>query len=476
MVEVVGMEDLRVWNQVLEQLKQECGDQGAELWFGAVKFLSRENHRVLLEVPNLFCRKWIEDKFGKRLLEIIKFYFGPAAELAFQIREETEDEFSAGPLAQTPAPESARRPGGSAETVPWETRSIRSNLNPRYTFENFVIGPCNQFAHAASKAIAEAESVKYNPLFIYGGVGLGKTHLLNAIGNRILERRPALRVVSIQAESFLNDLISCIRTDKIVDFRKRFRKNCDVLLIDDIEILCGKERTQEEFFYTFNELFEAGKQIVMSSDRIPSELPELTERLSSRFESGMLVDIQPPEYETKIAIIKRKAAESKISIPEEVCEYLAKSVRSNIRKLEGCLIRICAFASINGQPVTLDLTKNLLSNLLVEGDKNLNPDKILKEVAKGFGIKVQDLRGEKRMRKFVVPRQVAMFICRKYLKQSFPEIGETFEGKNHATGKKDHSTVIHSCRKIDSLLITDQDLRKKIQNILTSIGIKEELD
>jgi len=456
------MQDPGAWNLVLEQLKKEYGDQGAELWFGAVKFLGKASNKIMLQVPNQFCQKWIEDKFGARLKEVIHFYFGEDPEIEFRIKEEPEPGLGQG-LEPGPIP--------GLVSVPWQTRAIQANLNPRYTFENFVVGPCNQFAHAASKAVAESDLVKYNPLFIYGGVGLGKTHLLNAIGNRILERQPRFRVISLQAENFMNDLINCIFTgqDKIADFRKKFRKNCDLLLMDDIEILGGKERTQEEFFYTFNELYESGKQIVMSSDRVPAELPELTERLRSRFECGMTVDIQPPEYETKLAIIKKKAAESKIIIPEEVCEYLAKSVRSNIRKLEGCLIRICAYASLTGQKINLELAKNLLSNILIEGDKVIGTDKVIKEVARIFGVRPLDIKSEKRMQKFVIPRQVAMYISRKYLKQSFPEIGQTFGGK-------DHSTVIHSCRKIDALIDQEMELRKKIQAVLNSLGIKEELD
>jgi len=457
------MEDQRVWGLVLDQLKRECHDQSVELWFGPVRFIGRSENKIRLQVPNQFCQQWIEEKFGDRLKEVVGIYFGPESELEFSLSEEPisgQDFIEVKPL----------------DTVPWQTRALQANLNPKYTFENFVVGPCNQFAHAASKAVAETDSVKYNPLFIYGGVGLGKTHLLNAIGNRILERKNGVRVISVQAESFLNDLINCIFTDRIQEFRTRFRKNCDVLLIDDIEILCGKERTQEEFFYTFNELFESGKQIVMSSDRVPAELPELTERLRSRFESGMIVDIQAPEYETKLAIIKKKAEESKVIIPDEVCEYLAKNVRSNIRKLEGCIIRICAYASFSGQPVNLDLAKHLLNNILIEGGKSLSAEAVLKEVSKNFGIRIQDIKGEKRMQKFVLPRQVAMYIFRRYLKQSYPEIGEIFEGKTGSKKGKDHSTVIHSCRKIEALIDKDTEIRKRIEMILNALGIKEELE
>ena len=455
------MKDQGVWSAVLEQLKRASSDQEVERWFGSVKFLGLESNRARLGVPNQFCKDWIEDKFGTQLRESIRSNFGSEVDLDLEVHEEGPVE---SPIPETPAP----------EPVSWEQRSVQSNLNPRYTFETFVVGPCNQFAHAACKAVAESENVIYNPLFIYGGVGLGKTHLLNAIGNRLLEANPKLRVISIQAESFLNDLVSAIpTTSHISEFRKRFRKNCDVLLMDDIEILCGKQRTQEEFFYTFNELYESGRQIVMTSDRVPSELPELTERLRSRFESGMIADIQAPEYETKIAIIKKKAAESNLSIPDEVCDYLSKNIRSNIRKLEGSMIRICAYASLTGESITIELAKKLLANILIDVDQGLNPDKIIKAVAANFGIRIQELKSEKRMRKFVVPRQISMYLCRKLLNQSYPEIGQTFSSNERA---KDHSTVIHSCNKITGLIDKDPDLRKKIEMIYTSLGVKEELD
>ena len=455
------MKDQGVWTAVLAQLKEECSEQGVELWFSSVKFLGAENNKVRLSVPNLYCRDWIEGKFGSALKNSVQAKFGQDIDIELLVVKEEK------------AGETAVEEMVVSEPVSWEQRAIQSNLNPRYAFETFVVGPCNQFAHAACKAVAESEKMIYNPLFIYGGVGLGKTHLLNAIGNRLLERNPRLRVISIQAESFMNDLISAIPSNHIGEFRKRFRKNCDVLLMDDIEILCGKQRTQEEFFYTFNELFESGRQIVMTSDRVPSELPELTERLRSRFESGMIADIQAPEYETKIAIIKKKAAESNLQIPDEVCDYLAKNIRSNVRKLEGSMIRICAYASLTGELISLDLAKKLLANILIDVDRGLNPDKIIKAVAANFGIRIQDLKSEKRMQKFVLPRQVSMYLCRKLLHSSYPEIGQIFA---NAEKPKDHSTVIHSCNKITNLIDKDPDLRKRIEAIYRSLGVKEELD
>jgi len=453
------MRDPGVWSAVLVELKKRCSEQDVDRWFGPVKFLGKEDGKVKLCVPNQFCRDWIEDKFGADLRNSIKINFGEGVEPELLIREDTPEGEDFSPASEAPV------------RISWQQRSIQSNLNPRYTFETFVVGPCNQFAHAACKAVAEADSAIYNPLFIYGGVGLGKTHLLNAIGNRLLERNPRLRVISIQAEGFLNDLI-CSLTNKgegLLEIRKRFRKNCDVLLMDDIEILCGKERTQEEFFYTFNELYESGKQIVMTSDRVPSELTTLTERLRSRFECGMIADIQAPEYETKIAIIKRKAEESNLKIPDEVCAYLANSIRSNIRKLEGSMIRICAYASLTGEQITIELAKKLLCNILIEIDRGLTPEKIIKATAATFGLRMQDIKSERRMRKIVVPRQISMYLCRKLLNHSFPEIGQIF-------GNKDHSTVIHSCNKITGLIDKDPDLRRKIELIYNALGVKEEID
>ena len=447
------MEDQGVWSKILEELKSRTEPEGVELWFSAVKFLGREDGKIILKVPNHFARGWIEERYGKELRHLVEKYFTQPAEIEYRISPE--------PIESSP------QLFALPEKNAWKEKAVRANLNPRYTFENFVTGPCNQFAYAASKAVADSnpteQGSKYNPLFIYGGVGLGKTHLLNAIGNRLLQKNQSLRVVCVQAEAFMNELINSIRTDKIAEFRKRFRKKCDVLLMDDIEILCGKERTQEEFFYTFNELYESGRQIVMTSDRVPSELSELTERLRSRFESGMIVDIQPPEYETKLAIIKKKAEENQVQIPDEVCDYLAKNIKSNIRKLEGSLVRICAYASLTGEKITPELAKRLLADIL-QDSKDVNPEKILKITAQTFGLKVQDLKGEKRMRKYVLARQTAMFLCRKLLNLSFPEIGEIMGGK-------DHSTVIHSCRKISQLLENNQELRALIEKITNRLGV-----
>ncbi len=451
------MEDQGVWSRVIEELKSRLEPEGVELWFSSVKFLGREDGKVILKVPNHFARSEIEQRYGSHLRQLAEKYFSQPAEIEYRISKEPDK----------PSPQLFTIP----EANNWKEKAVRANLNTRYTFENFVTGPCNQFAYAASKAVAESgsegQSGKYNPLFIYGGVGLGKTHLLNAIGNRVLQKNPSLRVVCVQAEAFMNELINSIRTDKIVEFRKRFRKKCDVLLMDDIEILCGKERTQEEFFYTFNELYESGRQIVMTSDRIPGELSELTERLRSRFESGMIVDIQPPEYETKLAIIKKKAEENQVQIPDEVCDYLAKNIRSNIRKLEGSLVRICAYASLTGEKITPELAKRLLSDIFQE-NQDLNPEKILKVTAQIFGLKVQDLKGEKRLRKYVLARQTAMFLCRKLLNLSFPEIGEIMGGK-------DHSTVIHSCKKISQLLEKNQELKSTLEKISNSLGVSLDL-
>lgn len=449
------MEDQGVWRDILARLREETQDESVDLWFGSVKFLGKENGKVILAVPNEFARNWIKDKFGKHLKKLVSQAFPDQPEIEFKIQPEPEKK----------EPELFPIP----KKEDWREKAIRCNLNPKYTFDNFVTGPSNQFAHAASKAVAESDSVKYNPLFIYGGVGLGKTHLLNAIGNHIIQRNKNLRVVCVQAETFMNELINSIRNDRINEFRRKFRKKCDVLLMDDIEILCGKERTQEEFFYTFNELYESGKQIVMTSDRVPAELPELTERLRSRFESGMIVDIQPPEYETKLAIIKKKAEENNVEIPEAVCEYLAKNIVSNIRKLEGSLVRICAYASLTGEEITVPLAKKLIGNIFEESKEEVTPEKIIKTTASVFGLKPQDLKGEKRMRKYVLARQTAMFLCRKLANLSFPEIGEVIGGK-------DHSTVIHSCKKISSLIQKDAELKSKIDKILNLLKVPKKLD
>ncbi|MBI4366046.1 MAG: chromosomal replication initiator protein DnaA, partial [Deltaproteobacteria bacterium] len=340
---------------------------------------------------------------------------------------------------------------------------IAEPLNPRYNFARFVVGANSQFAHAACKSVADLPGGHYNPLFIYGGVGLGKTHLLNAVGLALQERHPDLRILYIGSERFVNELINSIRYDKMGDFRRKYRESCDVLLIDDIQFIAGKERTQEEFFHTFNTLYDSQRQIIVTSDKFPKDMNGLEERLRSRFEWGLIADIQPPDLETRVAILRKKADADRIVLPDEVANYLAQQIRSNVRELEGSLIRLSAYASLNGRPITIDLAREILKNMVRDGDQRCSIEAVQKLVADYYQIKVPELKSARRMRHLAFPRQIAMYLCKKHIKSSFPEIGQKFGGK-------DHTTVIHACRKIDLALKSNPRLRDDIEFLEKSLA------
>jgi chromosomal replication initiator protein len=332
-----------------------------------------------------------------------------------------------------------------------------SNLNPKYTFENFVCGASNQFAHAAAQSVASNPASGYNPLFIYGGVGLGKTHLLVAIGNFIIQANKKAKVCYYTSEKFMNELINCLRYNKMDLFRNKFR-SMDVLLIDDVQFIAGKERTQEEFFHTFNSLHESHKQIVVTSDKFPKDIPGLEERLRSRFEWGLIADIQPPDIETKVAILKKKADMDSISLPDDVALFLASSSSTNVRELEGMLIRLGAFSSLTGNPIKLAMAQEVLKDIIVDKTKEISVEMIQKQVADHFKLKISDLKSDKRLKAVVVPRQIAIFLSRELTKCSYPEIGDKFGGK-------DHSTIIHSFKKIEGLINQNLDLKNTIETL-----------
>jgi chromosomal replication initiator protein len=335
-----------------------------------------------------------------------------------------------------------------------------SGLNPRYTFETFIVGSSNQFAHAASRAVAEVPSRSYNPLFIYGGVGLGKTHLMHAIGRYVLEHIPDVKLTYISAERFMNEMINAMRFDRSIDFRERYR-TVDVLLVDDIQFIAGKDGTQGEFFHTFNALYDAQKQIVLSSDCPPHDIRDIEERLRSRFEWGLIADIQPPDLETKVAILKKKAETEAVPLPDNVAIYIASKIKSNIRELEGSLIRLVAYASLTGQEITLGLAQEVLKDVLAHTDKAVTIEVIQKTVADFYQLKPSDLRSRNNAKSVSIPRQVAMYLCKSLTHASLPEIGRSFGGKHH-------STVIHSIRKVEDLRKRDQDFNKVINSLLDS--------
>jgi chromosomal replication initiator protein len=360
-----------------------------------------------------------------------------------------------------PGAEGPAEPETSSEPPDVVVPPATGGLNPRYTFETFIVGPSNQFAHAACRAVAEAPSGSYNPLFIYGGVGLGKTHLMHAIGHYVLQHDPGLRLTYISSERFMNEMINALRYERILDFRERYR-SVDVLLVDDIQFVSGKEGTQTEFFHTFNALHDAQKQIVLSSDRPPQEITNLEERLRSRFEWGLIADIQPPDVETKAAILKRKAEAEMTPLPDDVAMFIANRTKSNIRELEGALIRLVAYASLTGKPLSIDLARQVLRNVIDQADKAVSIDGIQKYVADYYSLKIIDLKSRNNSKSIAMPRQVAMYLCKALTHASLPEIGKSFGGKHH-------STVIHSINKIEDLRKNDAVFNKQIESFLESL-------
>jgi chromosomal replication initiator protein len=335
------------------------------------------------------------------------------------------------------------------------------NTNLRFTFENFVVGSSNQFAHAASLAVANQPGTAYNPLFIYGGVGLGKTHLLHAIGAFIVQRNPSLIVEYFSAETFVNDLISAIQYEKIPEFHKKYR-SIDVLLVDDVQFMAAQERTQEEFFHTFNALYDSEKQIVVTSDKVPKDIPELEERLQSRFEWGLIADIQPPDMETRAAILNKKAMVEEIDLPSDVCHFLARHIQSNVRILEGSLTRLKAFSEVSGQPMSIEMCKSLFKDILGAKRNFISIEEVIRTVAKHYGLKPTDLKSPKRAKPMTQARQIAMYLCRELTNESFPEIGSRFGGR-------DHATVIHAVNKVAAQLEADPDIQRNLQELRKSM-------
>mgnify|MGYP002345320313 CR=1 FL=1 len=441
-----------IWNQTITNLEKVITPQNFSNWIEPIRFSHADQQGLYLQVPNQFFREWLEDNYLDLITSALSVTTDKTPQISF-IVQDTEPEM---PLL--PSSEQSEQ-GQKSEAVYQETAPHKeaTPLNPRYTFEQFVSGSGNQFAHAAALAVANNPAITYNPLFIYGGVGLGKSHLLNAVGHQILAKEPATRVFYCSAEKFMHEMVNCIKLNKMDEFRERYR-SVDVLLIDDIQFITGKERTQVEFFHTFNALYESHKQIVITSDKFPREMPNLEERLRSRFEWGLIADIQPPDLETKIAILKKKAEHNRIKLPDEVAYFLASSDTRNIRELEGMLIRLGAYSSLQHIPITLAMAKNNLKDILVDKRKEISIELIQKSVADHFGLKVADLKSEKRLKAFVQARQIAVWLCRDLTSASYPDIGARFGGK-------DHSTVIHAAKKIDKLQSEDPNLAKTIEEL-----------
>ncbi len=440
------MDQARVWEEILLLIENRMSKQGYDTWFSQSRLHSLDGNRLLIEVPSKFHRDMIKDRYWDTLTDVIK-------EVAK--RDDMEIDFFV-------QPQQAKKSVRQVKEEKKEGREDKLSLyEKKYTFANFVVGPSNQFAHAAAKAVADTPGRAYNPLFIYSGVGLGKTHLINAIGHHIQSKSPRTKTAYLSSEQFTNELINRMSQHRMEEFRQKYR-NMDVLLIDDIQFIAGKERTQEEFFHTFNTLYEAQKQIVLTSDRQPKDIPDIEERLRSRFECGLIADIQVPDLETRIAILKKKAEVWAIRLPDDVAEYLATMMKSNIRELEGGLVKLGAVSSLTNTEITQELAKNELKHLLESRDRIITNELVQKVVCEAFGVKSSDLKSKRRTRAVVLPRHVAMYLCRTLAGSSLPEIGNFFGGK-------DHSTVIHACKAIEEKKEKDPELKARVELLIKQL-------
>jgi len=436
---------MQVWSQVLSNVSKRVNPQCFETWFRPIVFDYHDDHELHLTVPNESFRKWLLENYSDLLRDAVE----EASNMPLQLNFSVENSSPADARPEL-APPKDNNNGGF-------------HLNPKYTFDSFVVGASNQFARAAALAVAEQPSKAYNPLYIYGGVGLGKTHLMHAIGHLIQSKAPSLRLSYMSSERFMNELVNSIRYDKTIQFRDKYR-NIDVLLMDDIQFLAGKERTQEEFFHTFNALYDAQKQIVITSDCPPRSIPTIEERLHSRFEWGLIADIHPPDLETKIAILKKKAESDMVTLPDSVALYLAGSIRSNIRELEGALIRLSARASLDGMdPSEIDIgyAKEVLKDIVFDDRRSISSEMVIRAVAGYFGLKPTQLKSKNNARRISEPRQIAMYVCKEVTGLSLPQIGKDFGGKHH-------TTVLHSIRKIAAMKNKNMEIAAALNKVLSS--------
>lgn len=474
---MMNLVESSLWDNVLRAIKTKLQGESFETWFNPIRFegIDQARRLVRLRAPNRVVRDWVKVNYGN----LIDQSFGELSLGGYSVdwvlpehnfgspavaSQETNNLQVQSPAQAAPESLSNLSPDAAATAVaPAREVVLDPTLNSKYTFDNFVVGSCNQFAHAASHAVAEAPGKTYNPLYLYGGVGLGKTHLMHACGHAIKQRNPHLKLSYLSSERFMNELINAIRYDKTQSFREKYR-SVDVLLIDDIQFMAGKERTQEEFFHTFNALYEQQKQIVISSDCPPREIPTLEERLHSRFEWGLIADIEPPDLETKVAILKRKAETMGFVIPDDVALFIASRVKNNVRELEGSLIRLIAISSLRGIPISKDLARDAIRNIASEGEDAgvITIEQIQKKVAASYKLTVEQLVSKNNSRQFAFPRQIAMYLCKRLTKNSYPEIGRAFGGKHH-------TTVIHSFEKIQSLSAIDASLQRLLLDLSESL-------
>tara|TARA_Y100000588_G_C14152974_1_gene881352 strand:- start:36 stop:1406 length:1371 start_codon:yes stop_codon:yes gene_type:complete len=444
-----------IWKKCLEKIKENILPDSFTTWFSPTYPRNLNDGLITIAVPNQFYRKCLIENYRELIEKTLTTISGEPLLVDFCVDSEQK------PQPDLNKSEAIAIEGNKKPPTNIESKACTKTINPKYNFSNFVVGSSNQFAHAAALAIAKNPALAYNPLFIFGPVGLGKTHLLHAIGNFISENNPSSNIRYISAESFTVDLIESIKKDKMPLFRSRYRP-LDILLVDDIQFIAGKERTQEEFFYTFNALYESHKQLVISSDRYPKDIQNMEERLRSRFESGLITDINPPDLETKVAILYKKAEIHKKQIPQDVAIFIASNIKSNIRELEGFLLRVIAFSSFTHREINLDLTREVLKDFTFDKAKNFTVENILKTVAAFYGVKVSEIKSKRRTREISTTRQIAMYLCREHTKSSLPAIGKSFGGK-------DHTTVIFSHKKIANSIKESSALRSSIQEIIRQI-------
>lgn len=441
-----------LWDAIKIPLKEKIGASSYDTWFSGLT-IKEEEGGLVLETPDNFYKNWIVENYARTIEEIIA-----QQALSLPIR-----------IIVNPGTENAHQPArdSSATASPFpgpeqkHTEPSRLSLNSRFSFENFVVGSSNRFAFAACQAVAESPAKSYNPLFLYSKVGLGKTHLMQSVAHEIKNRHPRLKCVYLSSETFTNELINAIRHRSTDQFREKYR-TIDVLLIDDIHFIAGKESTQEEFFHTFNALHNSHKQIIISSDRPPKEIANLEDRLSSRFAWGLIADIQPPDFETRVAILKKKLEREPIIVPDEVITFIAEQIKTNIRELEGALIRVVAYSLLEEKPISLAIAKIVLKDMVREAEKTISIDMIQKEASAFFNVSILDMKSKKRSRNIILPRQICMFLTRKLTNLSLPEIGAAFGGK-------DHTTVMHACKKIEIDMTTQPELKKTIEKLITLI-------
>lgn len=438
-----------LWEKTLNIIKGEMSEVSFNTWIKSCEPISISSNIIKISVPNSFTQDILEKRYKDLVVNSIEAACSKVYNVEFLVASDIQE-------SEDKEEKNSKIDNKSSSIIVNDEMS--STLNPKYTFDSFVIGNSNRFAHAASLAVAESPAKAYNPLFIYGGVGLGKTHLMHAIGHYVLQNNTTAKVVYVSSEKFTNELINAIRDDKNEEFRNKYR-SVDILLIDDIQFIAGKERTQEEFFHTFNELHDANKQIILSSDRPPKEIPTLEDRLRSRFEWGLIADIQAPDFETRMAILKKKADVEKLNVANEVMVYIATKIKSNIRELEGALIRIVAYSSLTNRPITVELASEALKDIISnKQNKNVTIDVIQDVVAGYFNLRIEDLKSQRRTRNIAYPRQIAMYLSRKLTDMSLPKIGEEFGGR-------DHTTVIHAYEKISDSLNTDESLQHTVNDI-----------